>query len=351
MNSLVRAVRGGGLALLVLLAVAGCQHRPAATVVRQTGESVVFIGEAPAALAFPPVATEPLTVRSGYQSGPGVTEYVAGTDYAVDWTAGTLRRLPGSRLPDFRTNSLFGQEEFDHSKFPGFGNGGFFAFVDYGYRPTNAWPVPAPQGALLPKSAAKLRAGGEFRLVAYGDSITAGGDATKPEWIFWNRWADHLRRRHPQAQITAVNGATGGDATVQGLARLQDKVLTQRPDLVLVGFGMNDHNRGGVPIPQFEANLTEIVRRIRTDTGAEVILFSAFPPNPKWKFGSHRMELYAAATEKVARATGCAFADVFGNWQALAARKKPEDLLGNNINHPNDFGHWIYFQVLAGLGL
>jgi acyl-CoA thioesterase-1 len=53
----------------------------------------------------------------------------------------------------------------------------------------------------------------------------------------------------------------------------------------------------------------------------------------------------------VAQETGCAFAAVFNNWQMMAARKKVEDLLGNNINHPNDFRHWVYFRVLAELGL
>ncbi len=334
----------------VLLAV-GCQHRPAEPSQRRVGESVIFVGEEPARLAERPLASAPLLVRSAFAPGPGVLEYVAGQDYAVDFSAGTLRRLPGSRLPDFRTNSLFGQDDFDHSKFPGFGNTRFFAFVDYGFRPTNAWPIQPAQVALLPKSAAKLKAGGEFKLVAFGDSITAGGDATRPELIFWNQWATELGKKYPQARLTAVNGATGGDTTVQGLQRLQAKVLDQRPDLVLIGFGMNDHNRGGVPIPQFEANLKEMISRIRAANGAEVVLFSAFPPNPKWKFGSHRMEQYAAATERVARETGAAFADVFHNWQAIANRKQPEDLLGNNINHPNDFGHWLYFRVLAELGL
>ena len=62
------------------------------------------------------------------------------------------------------------------------------------------------------------------------------------------------------------------------------------------------------------------------------------------------MHDYAAATERVVLETGCAYADVFNNWQGVAVRKKPEDLLGNNINHPNDFGHWI-FRVLCELGL
>ena len=60
---------------------------------------------------------------------------------------------------------------------------------------------------------------------------------------------------------------------------------------------------------------------------------------------------YALATEHAAAVSGCAFANVYSNWETMAARKKPEDLLGNNINHPNDFGHWIYFEVLRAIGL
>lgn len=316
-----------------------------------TGESVVLVGEEPARFAHVPVARMPISVRSRYRPESDSVEYVEGRDYIVDAAQGTIRRTPGSRIPDFRRNPLFGQEDFDHSKFPGFGNTGFFAFVDYSYVPERPWPVQAPQVDRLPRSVAKLRAGGEFRVVAYGDSITAGGDATRPEWIFWRRWSDSLQRRHAGSQVVAINGATGGDSTVQGLARLEEKVLGQRPDLVLVGFGMNDHNKGGVPIPQFESNLKEMIRRIRERTGAEVLLFSAFPPNPRWKFGSHRMEEYAAATERVASETRTAFADVYRNWQAVAERKKPEDLLGNDINHPNDYSHGLYFQVLEACGL
>ena len=344
------SVVAGVMVSLAWLA-AGCSSPERTRLRLATGESVVLIGEEPAHLAHRPVARMPMQVRNRYQPDPAGQEYVAGQDYVVDAAAGTIRRTPGSRLPDFQQNLLFGQEDFDHSKFPGFGNAGFFAFVDYSYVPEMPWPVQAPQTALLPKSVSKLKAGGEFRIVAFGDSITAGGDATRPEWIFWNRWAAALQARHPGARITAINGATGGDSTVQGLQRLRTKVLDQDPDLVLIGFGMNDHNRGGVPIPQFEANLREIVSRIRTATGAEVLLLSAFPPNPRWKYGSHQMEKYAEATSRAAAQSQAAFADVFGNWQRLASRKKPEDLLGNNINHPNDFGHGIYFQVLEASGL
>ena len=80
-------------------------------------------------------------------------------------------------------------------------------------------------------------------------------------------------------------------------------------------------------------------------------MLSTFPPNPHWLHGSQRMGEYAAATARVAAETRSAYADVFANWQVMAARKRPEDLLANNINHPNDFGHWIYYRALGATGL
>jgi lysophospholipase L1-like esterase len=346
-----------GLAALVsVMVLSGCaNHRSRQALTSQIGESVVLAGEAPASLAFAPLLSKPVVVRSTYRDGlPQTIHYEAGRDYVLE-APGQIRRRPGSRIPDFGTNMLYGQEDFRHDRFPGFGNEAFFVYVDYAHR--EKWELPpakAEFGAVrLPNTRRKLRAGEKVRIVAYGDSITAGGNASEPELIFWERWAAALREEHPRASIEITNGATGGDSTVQGLKRLEEKVLRQKPDLVLIGFGMNDHNREGfgVPLDAFAGNLRAMIARIRADTGAEIVLFSAFPPNPRWHYGSHNMEAYANATERVAREEHCAFADVYHLWMTAAERKKPEDLLANNINHPNDYGHWIYFQALAAMGL
>src|SRR5205814_500618 len=157
---------------------------------------------------------------------------------------------------------------------------------------------------------------------------------------------------YPIAQITVENGATGGDNTVMGLARLNEKVLSRNPDLLLVAFGMNDHNLpgvGGVAVADFKNNLKQIVNRVRDKTGADVILLSTFPPNPDWHYSSHAMQQYAQATKEAADECKVAYADVYGVWQRALQRKDPPSLLANNINHPNDFGHWLYLQALMAL--
>ena len=342
--------------LVPALVLNGCARpRPRRAIESQTGESVVLVRAEAASLAFAPTLSEPVAVRSTYQKDlPQTIHYELGRDYLLE-APNRIRRAPGSRIPDFGTNILYGKEDFRHDQFPGFGNGPFFVYVDY--TPSEKWERPPAKPELgavqLPRTQQKLRAGRKVCLLAFGDSITAGGDASEPALIFWERWAAALRAKYPRATLETTNGATGGDTTVQGLQRLPDKVLRQGPDLVLIGFGMNDHNREGfgVPLKAFAANLRTMITQIRASTSAEIVLFSAFPPNPKWHYGSHNMAAYAEATERVAREEHCAFADVYRLWMTVAPRKKPEDLLGNNINHPNDFGHGLYLQALEAIGL
>ncbi len=318
---------------------------------KMAGESLVLAGEAPGALLAEGIDPQSVVVRSTY--APGGTVYEAGRDYRFDPQSRTIARLPGSRIPDFATNVLHGKRDFNHGQFPGYGNGKFFVYVDYTpVRPLNLAPPPRDASALLARTAQRLRSGQTVKVIAFGDSITAGGEASSAELQYSSRYVEHLRSRHPNARIVLENGSTGGDNTVNGLSRLEEKVLAGEPDLVLVAFGMNDHNRagvGGVAVAEFKDNLKQIVARIREKTAADVILLSAFPPHPDWHFGSQRMEHYACATQEAAGECRAAYADVYAVWRKALARKDPSSLLANNINHPNDFGHWLYLQALAAL--
>ena len=46
---------------------------------------------------------------------------------------------------------------------------------------------------------------------------------------------------------------------------------------------------------------------------------------------------------------GAALADMTTLWVDLLARKSPYDLTGNGLNHPNDFGHRLYAQMILAL--
>src|SRR5207253_1880468 len=112
--------------LTVLALMMGCAALRGYRTEFQAGESVVLVGEQPGCLNFKPLSGRPIAIRSTYRRDlPQTVQYQAGRDYLID-DEGHIRRTSGSRIPDFSTNMLYGKEDFDHSNFPGFGNGKFF---------------------------------------------------------------------------------------------------------------------------------------------------------------------------------------------------------------------------------
>lgn len=341
------------LAVAVLLAGLTAAHgQVAGENMKIQGESLVLVKNEPGKLCFDGVVKGRLTVRSAFVAGkPGSVVYEEGRDFVVDYEKGTLARTADSPIPDYSTHVLYGLKDFDHAKFTDWGNHKFFVWADYETTNRKPFALPNDQSKYLADVRRKLEAGGPFKIASYGDSITAGGEASEVPLRFQQRYGQYLQKRFPKAEITVQDVSISGYTSQQGIDWFDKYMGTvDKPDLALVGFGMNDHNIGSVELEKFRSNLMTIVKMIRERKGAEVILFSAFPPNDNWHYGTHRMGLYAEATKQAAAEAGCAYVDVFSTWEMVLKRKDQSSLLGNNINHPNDFGHWLYEQAFEATG-
>jgi lysophospholipase L1-like esterase len=106
------------------------------------------------------------------------------------------------------------------------------------------------------------------KIVAFGDSLTAGVGAT-------------LENSYP-GQLAKIlgrdieNAGRSGDTTASALARLKKDVLSKNPDLVLVTLGGNDlKNR--VELGESMERLEKIFQDIQS-TGAAVVYLSIDPP-------------------------------------------------------------------------
>jgi acyl-CoA thioesterase I len=315
-------------------------------------ESLLLAKTEPGNLCFDQVVKGSLTIHGPRLGGKldKTIYYEEGRDYTVDYAKGTVARTADSRIPDYLTHCLYGQKDFDHSKFPDCSNQKWFVWADYQTTNTIPWAQPNDQSRQLAAVRKKLEAGGPFRIVSYGDSITAGGEASAVHLRFTQQFADYLQAKFPKTKIELQDISIPGYASQQGIEWFDQKMgPVEKPDLALVGFGMNDHNKGSAEPENFKNNLVALVKLIRERKGAEVILFSAFPPNDNWVHSSHRMAQFAAATRQAAAETGCAYADVYGTWEMVLKRKDQSSLLANNINHPNDFGHWLYEQAFEAM--
>ena len=82
---------------------------------------------------------------------------------------------------------------------------------------------------------------------------------------------------------------------------------------------------------------------------AESILVASMLGNRNWTTLKH--ELFPQYRDAVAELCepGIALADMTSLWTEFLKRKQDWDLTGNGVNHPNDFGHRVYAQVLSTL--
>ena len=182
--------------------------------------------------------------------------------------------------------------------------------------------VAALAAALAPRLSA--RAGGEARIVALGDSLTAGY-GLKPRDAFPARLQAALNGHGIPARV--INAGVSGDTTAGGLRRL-DWVLAEKPDAVIVELGANDGRRGIDPRTTY-ANLDAILKRLGAERVAVLLTGVYAPPNLGRDYGA----LFNGVFPTLAKRHGVDFYPFFLDGVALRPSLNQSDGV-----HPNAQG-------------
>ncbi|AMV25065.1 GDSL-like Lipase/Acylhydrolase [Gemmata sp. SH-PL17] len=204
----------------------------------------------------------------------------------------------------------------------------------------------------LPKTAARLKAGESFTLGISGDSISTGADASVVSNAapFQPGFAElvtaQLQARF-DSRITLKNRAVGGWSVANGVQDL-DKLLAEKPNLIVVAYGMNDVGRRD---PKWFGDQTRtILDRIRAaDKDIEVILVASMLGHGEWTATPRDMFAKYRDALKGMTGPGVALADLTAVWELMLKNKHDLDLTGNGLNHPNDFGHRLYAQAILAV--
>ena len=326
------------------------------------GDPLFFVQEeghalASARLLFVPKAMPRL------KKATGDVTYVAGRDFTWQRGGREIVLTPRSRIP-FRTQVLFppGSPDSiaasrDGKKHLLFGEGRFFhdQQVLAAYEPAERWtgPVPTADATGLARTLAGLTARQPVRVVVLGDSISTGLNASgivgAPPGLpgYPDRVAEGLRQRFG-GPVTLVNLSVSGMGAPWGVTQMP-AAIAEKPDIFLIAFGMNDASVRTSPA-DFLKNIRQMADAMRSARPAcDMIGVATMTANPAWNCTAP--ELYRAYRDELVtlRAPGLAVADVTSVWSWIVARKYYLDLTGNGVNHPNDFGHRLYADVILAL--
>ncbi len=328
------------------------------------GESVLFVqdektGEARASVLFP--IDRILSVRSS----SGEVTYEEGRDYV--WKPGSREIVvpAGSRIVVSKPDALrrpAGSQKYRLTHRDGNGEVYFGALLEYHDLQTivsyshapDLWKSPGPKfdATALPNTLKKLQNREPVKIVVLGDSISTGCNASgwadgKP---FQPAYPDLLARMLQEkykGPVEVVNLSIGGKDSAWGLTMV-DKVAEAGPDLVLIAFGMNDS--AGRPAAEFQDKIAATIQGIQAKRPeTEFILIATMVGNPDWV--TLKQELFPQYRDALAKlcGPGVALADVTSVWAEFHRLKHDRDHTGNGVNHPNDFGHRVYAQVIGAL--
>ena len=121
---------------------------------------------------------------------------------------------------------------------------------------------------------ARLEAGESVRVVAFGDSLTAGW-GTDGVSVYHRIVADALQYSFPRSTIEPVVHGHPGETTADALRRFGAEVVAEGPHLLLIQFGGNDMGWGR-SVGAFRRDLSALLARALRDTSALVI--ACLPP-------------------------------------------------------------------------
>ncbi len=199
--------------------------------------------------------------------------------------------------------------------------------------------------AVVERTRQKLLAGEPVRIVCFGDSVTGVYYHTGSRRAYTDMLGIALQKSADGAQVETINAGISGHTTVNALARIDKDVLSHKPDLVTVMFGLNDMVR--VPLDDYRANLKTIVAKCR-EIGAEVVL--ATPNNVVTTSGrpTEKLITYCDVVREVGRELSVPVCDSYREMDGLRARDDfAWRLLMSDAIHPNMDGHKVMAELLA----
>jgi lysophospholipase L1-like esterase len=326
-----------------------------------TDETLLVIrggGTYSASLLFP--AEKILSVTSTDHS----KKYIKGKDW--DLIKGRIIILPGSNVPFFDRSDLvfsvakpgMSMNGKDGLSYVLFKEGLFFQSnqLSITYQPVkhSEWKGPRPdvQDTVLRLTKEKLTKRQQVKICFYGNSIETGYNSSglmngAPYMPSWPELVSWKLGTHFNTEIKYANPSVPGKMASWGAENAIPLVAVQKPDLVIVGFGMND-GASHVSPDDYRRSIQSIIDKIQSQNPqAEFVLISPMLANPN-AVQDGIQELYLKELQKLSN-KHVAVTDMTGVHRELLRSKSYQDMTGNNVNHPNDYLARWYAQMICGL--
>ena len=200
-------------------------------------------------------------------------------------------------------------------------------------------------GQPLARTARRLAAGLPITIVAIGSSSTAGAGASSPAHSYPSRLEVELRQQFPRQEIRVINQGANGEDAREMLARWDESVVANNPDLVIWQVGTNSLLLDR-PLTRAGQIILEGIARLKT-AGVDVVLMdSQFAPKVISKTGIDDLTRLMSMVAKTANVPTFQRFSVMSHWHEVAGLPF-ESFLSPDELHMNDWSYGCIAKLLA----
>ncbi len=183
-------------------------------------------------------------------------------------------------------------------------------------------------------------------IVCHGHSVPAGYFKT-PVVDTFNAYPHLLHKalklQYPNAVINVIVTAIGGENSDSGAKRFEADVLSLRPDVVTIDYGLNDR---GIGVDKARENLTAMIQQA-TAAGIKVILLTPTPDlSAAMNDPQDPLNQQAEMIRTLARSQQVGLVDSLKAFGDQINQGTKLDNLMSQGNHPNRKGHELVVQEL-----
>ncbi|MEI8373063.1 MAG: SGNH/GDSL hydrolase family protein [Planctomycetota bacterium] len=185
-----------------------------------------------------------------------------------------------------------------------------------------------------------------INLVCHGHSVPAGYFKT-PVVDTFNAYPHLIHRalkeRYPMAVINVIVTAIGGEASESGAARFERDVLTLKPDLVLIDYGLNDR---GIGLLRAKKAWKSMIEKAQAQKVNLLLLTPTGDLSAKLDDPADPLNRHAEQIRLLAQECRCGLVDSNARFgQYVHTGHKLQDLM-SQVNHPNRKGHDLVVEAV-----
>ncbi len=205
---------------------------------------------------------------------------------------------------------------------------------------------------------------GPINIVIFGDSVSHGAvnGYIDYENVYWNLLKKKLNQYRDYIPVNMINASIGGTTARNSLSRMEKRVFSHTPDLVIICFGLNDVNR---ELEDYLDALKQIFNRCNEEKCDAIFMtpnmlntyvaddapeqYREYASVTAEMQNSGRMDKFMYSAIALAQKMGITVCDCYSKWKKLSETEDVTMLLANRINHPISEMHKMFADELYKL--